>query len=201
MKHDATRHAEEPREQRGASLGTAHTNLTLAPKVVPEVMPNIVVIGYGNTLRRDDGAGVALAEKLVAHWLTQDVPAQLLTSTQILPEMAADIGRNDGDDDNPIEAVVFVDTAAQSSAEGIQIARVEPETASPSSGHNLNPATLLVYATLLYGGAPPAWLVTVPGVDFAHGQGFSPQVAHWLNEDIAAIASQLLAEIRETSKR
>ena len=125
--------------------------------------PHILVIGYGNTLRSDDGAGIALAKKLVAHWLAAGVPAQLHTSTQLLPEMAADIGSTE------VEAVIFVDAAAQSSSRGIQYARVEAGPTSPSMGHNLDPLTLLVYTGLLYGHYPKAWLVTIPGFDFAHG--------------------------------
>ncbi|MCC6454841.1 MAG: hydrogenase maturation protease [Caldilineaceae bacterium] len=151
----------------------------------------IVVIGYGNTFRRDDGAGVALAEKLVAHWIAQGRAVRLLTSTQLLPEMAADISHD------AIDAVVFVDAAANDLQSGIQIAKVEAGPTSPSSGHNLDATTLLVYANLLYGHCPRAWLVTVPGTDFVHGQGFSPRVTQWLtnDHDIAAIASQLFAEI------
>src|SRR5690606_27866057 len=113
-------------------------------------------------------------------------------------EMAANISSEE------IEAVVFVDAAAQASIHGIQISRVKAEPASPSSGHHLDPSTLLVYASLLYGRQPPAWLVTVPGVDFAHGEGFSPEVTRWLTNDIAAIGSRLcteiLTEVRESTQ-
>jgi hydrogenase maturation protease len=157
---------------------------------------SIIVIGYGNTLRRDDGAGIVFAEKLVAHWLSQGIPSQLLTSTQLLPEMAADISHD------AIDAVVFVDAAAHDLKSGIQIAKVGIGPTSPSSGHNLDATTLIVYANLLYGHCPHAWLVTIPGADFAHGQGFSPSVTQWLTNDehIEAIASQLFAEILAETK-
>ena len=176
-------------------------------KVVDEQMwSQILVIGYGNSLRRDDGAGIALAEKFVAHFEARGFPARLMTNMQLLPEMAAEIANCD------IEAVIFVDTSTNHSGQDArqnahdqleialeiapEIAEVNLDSASPSTGHHLDPATLLVYAALLYGHYPKAWLVTIPGRDFDHGEGFSPQVIQLL-EASTATSNALLATIRE----
>ena len=155
--------------------------------------PQILVLGFGNTLRSDDGAGVALAEKLVVHWLAQGVGVQFLTTTQLLPELAAFIAQEE------VKAVVFVDTGGFVDTgsfvdTGIQIAKVELDSTSPSLGHHLDPTTLLVYAHLLYGRTPRAWLVTIPGQDFGHGQEFSPEVTRLL-DSAPTVATQLLARI------
>jgi hypothetical protein len=51
------------------------------------------------------------------------------------------------------------------------------EPASITSGligsHGLTPAQLLILARGLYGYAGEAWLATVPGVEFGHGEGLS----------------------------
>jgi Ni,Fe-hydrogenase maturation factor len=47
----------------------------------------ILVIAYGNPLRRDDGAGVALAKKLVRYWQKRGITARLLVVTQLTPEL------------------------------------------------------------------------------------------------------------------
>jgi hydrogenase maturation protease len=159
-------------------------------------MPQILVIGFGNTLRRDDGAGVAFSEALAAHWSAQGVEVQLLTTTQLLPELAACIAQEE------VKAVVFVDTfvdtvvdtVVQDAHAAIQIAQVGLDSTSPSLGHHLDPATLLVYAHLLYGHTPLAWLVTIPGRDFEHGQDFSPEVIRLLAA-VPTVAAQLLARI------
>jgi hypothetical protein len=136
----------------------------------------------------------------VDYWLARGLSARLLTGTQLLPEMAAEIAA-DG-----VDAVVFVDslaaigaeqTAAPNSRPSIQIAKVEMDATSPSMGHHLGPSTLLIYAATLYRCRPPAWLVTIPCVDFAHGQGFSPKVMNWLTA-VPTVATRLLAEIKET---
>jgi hydrogenase maturation protease len=162
----------------------------------------ILVIGYGNSLRRDDGAGIALAEKFATHLEASGFPARLLTTMQLLPEMSAEIA------DRDIEAVIFVDTSAYNSSQDtsddstkstcvqIEIAEVNLDSASPSTGHQLDPATLLVYAAMLYGHYPRAWIVTIPGRDFDHGEGFSPQVSQLLDTS-AATANALLALIKE----
>jgi hydrogenase maturation protease len=125
---------------------------------------SVLVIGYGNTLRQDDGAGVALAERLVTHWQGQGMPATLLATTQLAPEQAAEIA-SDG-----VTAVIFVDAAVGAPQDGVQIRRVENQEPSPGLGHHLDPAALMVYAHLLYRRTVPAWLVTVPGLAFDHGE-------------------------------
>jgi hydrogenase maturation protease len=150
----------------------------------------ILVIGYGNTLRRDDGAGVALAERLVDCWQQSGVSAQLLTVTQLVPELAFDIAA-DG-----VLAVVFVDAVAGAVDDAVQMRRIGPQVASPSLGHQLDPAALLLYARLIAGRTLPAWLVTVPGVEFDLGEEMSPAVRR-LVATADRVADRLRLEIEE----
>jgi hydrogenase maturation protease len=151
----------------------------------------LLVVGYGNSLRRDDGAGATLAERLAAYWQAQGTPVRLRIVTQLTPELAADLAA-DG-----VAAIVFAD-AAYISADAIRIEPVSSSVASPSMGHHLDPAALLLYTALVYHRHPPAWLVSVPGVDFGYGEGFSPEVDRLL-EDAPALAEQLLTEIEAGS--
>jgi hypothetical protein len=57
-----------------------------------------LVVGYGNTLRGDDGIGYRVAEA-VAKWQLPQVRS--IAVAQLLPELAADIGE--------VEIVMFVD--------------------------------------------------------------------------------------------
>jgi hydrogenase maturation protease len=143
---------------------------------------SILVIGYGNTLRSDDGAGVALAKRLVDDWQGRGIAAQALTVMQLVPELAFDIAADD------VCAVVFVDAAASEGANAVQVRRIEGALSSPSLGHQLDPAALLLYAHLIAKRTVPAWLVTVPGINFGHGETTSPVVqrlvatAPWIAE-------------------
>ena len=166
------------------------------PDVKPEVKvwAQIVVIGYGNSLRRDDGAGLVLAQEVVDYWERVGIPARLITDTQLLPEMAAQLA------DDFIEAVVFADTSAPTGAateiSSIRITEVSLDSPTARMGHHLDPTTLLVYTALLYGRYPRAWLVTIPGTDFSHGEGFSRQVNELLAH-VGPVAHALLETIKE----
>jgi hydrogenase maturation protease len=130
----------------------------------------ILLIGYGNDLRRDDGAGLVLAEIIEQAWQTGQVAVKRLSVHQLTPELAEDIAGPE------VSAVVFVDTRAAVAGEtnlSVQIQPLQLGPQSPSLGHHLDPAALLLYAGRLYGRQPPTWLVTVPGTDFSHGEGLS----------------------------
>jgi hydrogenase maturation protease len=148
------------------------------------------MIAYGNTLRRDDGAGIALAERMVAHWQSLGRPVRLITDSQLLPEMAELVAGEH------VKALVFVDTSADRDGRCIQVSDIDLDSPTPSSGHQLGPSALLVYAALLYGRQPRAWLVTIPGHDFTHGEGFSPKVQHLL-DTAPIVAIELLSTIEE----
>lgn len=153
--------------------------------------PNLLVIGYGNTLRRDDGAGIALAEAIAEQWRAQGQPVCLRTAQQLTPELAIELA-GDG-----VAAVIIVDAAITPSGDGIEFRRLHPETSSPSLGHHLNPAALLAYARLFRPTLPPVWIVTIGGHDFGVGEGFSPDVARRL-ATAPQIAGDLLAQINRS---
>lgn len=131
----------------------------------------VLIIAYGNSLRRDDGAGLFLAEKIAAVWQQEGRAVTLLTSHQLEPEMAEEIAEAGAG------IVLFVDTAA-TTADGphkISLSPVVADEHSPSLGHHFSPALLMLYARSLYGFEGAAWLLTIPGYDFDHGEGLSEQ--------------------------
>jgi hydrogenase maturation protease len=148
----------------------------------------ILIIAYGNSLRRDDGAGLVLAERLEQAWLARQVEVERLEVQQLTPELALEMARDE------VSAVVFADTrviAPDETAPGLKIYPVQANPSSPSLGHQLDPAVLLSYARLLYGKQPPAWMVTAPGVDFDHGEGLS-QVAQQALHEVSELSANLL---------
>lgn len=125
-------------------------------------MSRVAVIGYGNELRRDDGVGPRLAG-LVAGWGRDGVTA--VAVHQLLPELADLLARH--------TFAVFVDAAM---AATLTVADVEPAPAV-RLGHVADPAALLALSRLAYDRAPRAWLLTVPGSDFALGETLSAATA------------------------
>lgn len=151
---------------------------------------HLLIIAYGNTLRRDDGAGIALAERLVEVWQYQGITTRLICVTQLTPELAAELLAAE------IAAVIFVDAAVAAQPASIQITPITAESTDAAFGHHCGPATILTYAAHLYHCQAPAWLVTVPGKDFGHGEGFSPAV-NCLLAKAGEVAAAVLAEIRK----
>ena len=157
-------------------------------------------IGYGNSLRRDDGAGLVLATKLATYWRRRGLYVRHLQMQQLTPDLAFDITAAD------VAAVVFVDAAIApagvyvddeetDSGLTIRIEEVSAESDSAGLGHHMDPSELMVYADLLYRRRPPAWLVAVPGLDFTYGDQLSAPVAKLLKK-IDPVAETLLGLLK-----
>ena len=125
---------------------------------------NFLVIGYGNTLRSDDGAGQRVAEK-IAQWELPKVRS--LAVHQLTPELVEDISQAD--------AVIFIDAVATNSENSIsvQIQELQAADDDTSLGHICNPRSLLSVTQILYGKVIKAYWVLIPAVNFDFGEEFS----------------------------
>lgn len=124
----------------------------------------VLVIGYGNTLRGDDGIGYQVAET-VAEWQLPQVRS--IAVHQLLPELAVDIA--------DAKIVVFVDAvvAIDSPAPNITIAPLITGEDATFSTHIITPQLLLGMTQRLYGATPVAYLLTIPAIDFTLGANLS----------------------------
>lgn len=176
-----------------AARSTSFTNVATLPPF-PQQSSRLLIIAYGNPLRRDDGAGLCLAEKMARLWRAESVVVRTISVHQLVPELAADIGNQEW------AAVYFVDTAIANTVtpagSAISLAQIQVRPLSCnrtmiSLGHQCDPDLILSIVHGLYARCPPAWLVTVPGVDFRHGAGMS-QFVHNLIEDSDGLIYTLL---------
>jgi hydrogenase maturation protease len=147
-----------------------------------------LVIGLGNRMRGDDGAGAAIARRLAAE---PTVSATIVLHRQLLPEMAdtvADAG-----------SVLFID-ASRSLAPGRIAVQDLPAVGTDGSplGHQLSPAGLLALAERLYGRRPPAILLTIGGARFELEEALSPAVTAALPDAVATARRLLEAGKRRT---
>jgi len=132
----------------------------------------VLVIGYGNSLRRDDGAGVRLVEQAERACRGQYADVCWVTTHQLTPELAEDVAAE------AVSAVVFVDAAAPppgATRVDTQLCPIGVDESHLSIGHHLRPEALMAYARFLYSRQRCAWLLTVPGTDFGLGEGLSEQ--------------------------
>ena len=123
---------------------------------------DFLVIGYGNTLRSDDGVGAKVAAA-VAELAQPGVTA--LVRHQLTPELAETISE--------ARTVVFVDAAVDAATE-VQMRQLEPAEGAQLMAHAADPRTLLALARQLFGRCPPAWWLTIPVENLEFGEELSP---------------------------
>lgn len=124
---------------------------------------NFLVIGYGNTLRGDDGVGPRVAEA-VEQMKLPDV--RVLVSQQLSPEHAEPVSKS--------RTVIFVD-AAVDAPRAVLWRKLEPNESSQLMAHAADPRTLLALARDVFGHAPEAWWLTIPAVKLGFSEELSPE--------------------------
>ena len=143
----------------------------------------LLVIGYGNTLRQDDQAGPAVAGIIEGYALPG---VRTLSCAQLSPEHAAEVAA--------AQAVVFVDAQAGSSGE-VGLRCVLPAGSPQVTTHAVEPGTLLALARDVYSWVPPAWLLTVPAEQFGFGADTSPVTRRGIQEAAATVAKLASAKL------
>ena len=134
-----------------------------------------LVIGYGNTLRGDDGVGPRVAEAIEK----LNLPGvRTLICQQLSPEYADPVSR--------AHTVVFVDAAVDAPRE-VQLRKLEPGESSQLMAHAADPRTMLALSRDVYGRVPEAWWLTIPAVDLGFREDFSPEVQRDFDEAVKMI--------------
>ena len=140
-------------------------------------MIDLLVIGYGNDLRSDDGAGRAVAEMVA----DLDLPGvEVRTLSQLTPELSLEISGR--------ATVVFVD--ADVDATGVAM---RPVTAGPPGNgamtHHGDPATLLTLTRTVGPLPDEAFVISIPATNLEMGFAFSPRTDQAIGEAVDLIAS------------
>ncbi|MCX6628521.1 MAG: hydrogenase maturation protease [Candidatus Solibacter sp.] len=144
-------------------------------------MPHTLIVGYGNVLRGDDGAGFLVAELLRER--IRDPEIQILSQQQLLPELMEPISR--------VARVIFIDASVSGRAGKFQRIPLRPAPACARFTHHATPESLLAGAQSLYGHTPEATLYTIPGRFFETGEELTPSVRRAVNELAATLEVEL----------
>ncbi len=172
----------------------------------------VLVIGYGNTVRGDDGVGWHAAMLLAGDPRlgasggpgtsrigasggpgTSRAPDDIdvLARHQLTPELALDMSR--------ASLVILIDASADDPPGAIVVRRLSPDSGAGSgagpgaSSHHVAPGELLAVARELYGAAPAAFVVRVGAADMETGESLSPAVAAALPAVADAVVELVLA--------
>ena len=170
-----------------------------------KIETELLVIGYGNSLRRDDGVGPRVAEAIEELQLpgVRTLVCQLLT-----PEFADPIAR--------ARRVIFVDAEivqgsgfkVQSSgisnpkpatlnAELIRWRKLEPGETSQLMAHAADPRTMLALARDVFGHAPEAWWLTIPAIHLGFGVDYSPESEAGFHTAVVEIKKLVSSNFRQ----
>lgn len=132
---------------------------------------NILIYGYGNPGRQDDGLGPALVETL-GKWLTkkQVEHVTLDSNYQLQVEDVTVIHDKD--------LVIFVDASMK---ENIRDVKMEPLEADPHSTftmHAISPEYILALCRKIYGQHPPSYLLHIRGYEWEINREISKPARH-----------------------
>lgn len=128
----------------------------------PQSPTGLLVIGYGNTLRSDDGVGPRVADAVAALALPG---VRALVCPLLTPELADPVSQ--------ARVVIFVDAAVDAPRE-VQMRKLAAAGTSQIMAHAASPATLLALARDVFGHVPEAWWLTIPAKDLGIGEELSP---------------------------
>ncbi len=149
----------------------------------------LLVFGYGNPGRGDDGLGPAIAEQIEQRarpGIVVETPMQLNIEDAALIAEAA--------------AVLFID-ADEAATEPFALREAGAAGRIEFSSHAMSPEALLAVCADYFSPPPPAWILGVRGVHFGLGEGLSPEagknaesaarfIFDWIEERYPAPASK-----------
>jgi hydrogenase maturation protease len=152
-------------------------------------MADVLVIGYGNPLRGDDGVGCVVAEEVAKHLCDPESKVQVVACHQLNPELAEAVADT--------RAVIFVDASLELKAGEIKVRPVTPDRFSPAGiTHHMPPSALLATASELFGQAPPAVAILIGGESFDPGMSLTPPVKGAVGQALKLIEKEITAWLR-----
>ena len=121
-----------------------------------------LVIGYGNDLRCDDGAGRVVAERIESMELAGVAVRSVM---QLVPELALEIAE--------VDTVVFVDANVEVTETTVQPVEARPVDPSGMS-HHTTPGSLITMTASV--GSPPsrAFAISIPVTNIGLGMELTP---------------------------
>ena len=150
-----------------------------------EANKQILIIGYGNTSRQDDGIAPEFIKRMEEILRKQNISnVQLISNSQLNLEDAHSISEKD--------IVFFVDASAEN-IKDIIITKVRPiDSGSGYSLHSVSPGFILQLCHSLYKKKPAVYLVHVKGYEWEIKEGLSNNAKKNLNSAIELILKLII---------
>jgi hydrogenase maturation protease len=157
----------------------------------------VLIVGYGNPLRSDDGVGPVVAERMASD--PRFAGADVRAEHQLTPELALDASQS--------WLLVLVDAAegvaagevlirelGRAGSEGAEVGLAgRIEEGGPPLTHHVDPAGLLGLAFELWGAAPRTVLVGIGPASLELGEELTPVVEAAVPRAIDSVAGAIAA--------
>ncbi len=145
-------------------------------------MTRVLILGYGNPLRGDDGLGWHAARILAETEVAEGV--KVLPCAQLTPDLAESVSQ--------AECVIFIDASVQDPPGQLSCRPLTPADARDKAfAHDLTPESLLRWAKELYGATPAGILISLGAEDLEFGEGLSQTVAQSLPALLACVREKV----------
>ena len=138
-------------------------------------MNRMLIIGYGNSLRADDGAGIAAVRRIAERY--PGVHCKMVH--QLGPELAEDIA--------DYKTVVFLDASVE--AKEVTVNRIPlPVSMGPMHTHIATAPGVLALAGRLYDASPlHAYIVHIPASSFEFGESCTPETIRHIEHSVESV--------------
>ena len=145
-------------------------------------MKKVLVYGYGNLGRKDDGLGVMCAEA-IEKWAEEEKLDWLDVDTNY------QLNIEDADTISGYDEVYFVDASLEE-IDNVEITEVDPSDAKIEfSMHAVSPSYVLHLCQKIFNKAPKTYLIHIKGYEWDFVEGLTPkaqenleQAINWLQE-------------------
>ena len=139
----------------------------------------ILILGYGNPGRQDDGLGPAAVAAIEGMGLPN---LTAFDNYQLNIEDAIDVAAHD--------IVWFID-AARTGPSPYSVRALSPSPAIEFTSHIVRPEAILGIARQCYGGAPQAFLLAIRGYEFEFIEALTPAAMDNLDAALAMLAGRI----------
>jgi hydrogenase maturation protease len=130
-------------------------------------MSKVLVIGYGNPFRADDGIGFRAAEQFEAE-NPDHASIEVVASQQLKPEMIEAVSR--------VDLVIFIDANSNGVPGTVCSRQIGPiDIPEGIFSHSLTPGSVLTAAKLIYRRCPQAVMISVTGKSFGFSSNLTPE--------------------------
>jgi hydrogenase maturation protease len=156
----------------------------------------ILLLGYGNPDRGDDGAAWHILNQL---FLDRNMPdTDLFTSDlipltenidvwfnfQLLPEYTETISE--------YQKMVFIDAHTGEITEDLNFHKLAPAYTNSPFTHHMTPSSLLSIAESITGKYPESWMLSVRGYEFEFNCSLSPRTKELCSQAIALLRDNFI---------